>query len=144
MNTEVKENKLNEILFQYWEDLKGDKEMPCESDIKSEEIADVWDNCFLVEKNGDKYAYSHLGKSIIEAYGDAVEGEDIIEDDIYPESPSILAKLEEVSQTKEPMHYEGAFINRNNMDIKFRKMLLPLGDNGEVKYILGGMRWRFF
>lgn len=144
MSTETKEKRLSEILLTYWEELKGDSDMPSESAIDTDKLEDVWDNCFLVEKKGDKYAYSYLGKSIIEAYADVVEGEEIIEDQIYPESPGLIAKFEEVVHTKVPLHYEGAFINNNNMDIKFRKMLLPLGDDGEVKYLLGGMRWRAF
>jgi len=87
-------------------------------------------------------AYEFLGKSIIEAYADENVSEQIIEDQLYPESPGIINKFQEVVNALEPILYEGAFINKSNQDIKFRKILLPLGENGVVKHIIGGMRWK--
>ena len=44
---------------------------------------------------------------------------------------------------KEPLLYDGALINRDNLDIKFHKILLPLGDD-TITHIIGGMIWREF
>ena len=139
------EQRITDVIKTYWESKQNGRPFPSESDINSDEIASVWPNCFLVQvKPNGKYTYSFLGQSIIEAYADNIEGEEVVEDLLYPESPGVVAKFNEVVEAKEPVYYDGSFINKNNMDIKFRKMLLPLGENGKVTYILGGMRWRAF
>lgn len=137
------EQRITEALKTYWEGLQKDGKLPSEQDINSEDIPEIWENCFLVRVDGkNNFAYEFLGKSIIEAYADENVSEQIIEDQLYPESPGIINKFQEVVNALEPILYEGAFINKSNQDIKFRKILLPLGENGIVKHIIGGMRWK--
>lgn len=137
------EQRITDALKTYWEELKGTDKFPSEKQINSNDIEKIWENCFLVRVDGDnKFAYEFLGKSIIEAYADENVGEHIVEDQLYPESPGIVNKFVEATETEEPLFYEGVFINKNNIDIKFRKILLPLGENGKVKHLIGGMRWK--
>ena len=124
--------RITDALREYWESKKGGRPFPGEDEINQDDLREIWDNCFLVEIEGDKFRYSFLGDSIIEAYGDNLEGDEIVENEIYPESTSVINKLREVAESKEPVLFEGAFINKNNMDIKFRKTLLPLGEGDEV------------
>ena len=139
----MSEKRITEALKAYWEGLRKGGEIPSEKDIDANDIDDIWQSCFLVRVDEDgKFAYEFLGASIIEAYADENVGEPIIEDQLYPESPGIVNKFQEVVDAVEPIFYEGAFINKDNQDIKFRKILLPLGENGKVKHLLGGMRWK--
>ena len=114
--------------------------------MDEEELAAIWESCFLieVEEGGKKFKYEYLGNKIVEAYGADLEGLSVDDDPLYPESPDITTKLRETMQGCLPLQYEGAFISRDNADIKFHKILLPLGSGGKVNYILGGMRWREF
>jgi len=136
------EQRITDELKSYWERLRGSKPFPAEDQINSVDIEEIWQNCFLVHLEGNKFVYDFLGDSIIEAYADNKLGEDIIEDQLYPENPGILNKFKEVATLKAPVYYEGTFINHDNLDIKFRKILLPLGNSDKVEYILGGMRWK--
>jgi hypothetical protein len=138
----MSEQRLTDELMFYWNRLKQGKQFPSEDQIDQQEIQSIWQNCFLVKLEGDRFRYEILGDSIIQAYADNKIGEDIIEDQLYPESPGILNKFLEVARTKEPVYYEGVFVNKDNLDVKFRKILLPLGSGNEVEYILGGMRWK--
>lgn len=144
--TESKHHRITDLLKEYWESKKGTNPYPSEADIDDSEIGESWESCFLVEvvDGGKKFRYEYLGNQIVEAYGDDLEGQEIVEDLLYPESPDTTVKFRETMQGCLPLEYEGAFINKNNMDIKFRKILLPLGSGGKVNYILGGMRWRAF
>lgn len=137
------EQRITDALKTYWESLQNGRKFPTENDLSAEDIAPIWENCFLVRVDGDKkFAYEFWGKSIIEAYADDNIGEEVIEDQLYPESPGIIDKFQEVVTAEEPIFYEGAFINKANEDIKFRKILLPLGKDGVVTHIIGGMRWK--
>lgn len=140
----AEEKRITDALKDYWEALRGERKFPTENEIDSAKIADIWDHCFLAKAENGKFVYDFLGEGIIEAYADNMEGEEVVEDQIFPESPALRSKFQEVVDEQEPLFYDGAFINKNNMDIKFRKILLPLGDNGKVDYVLGAMRWKAF
>jgi hypothetical protein len=144
--TEAKQDRITDILRQYWEAKKGAAPYPAANDIDTKELENIWEDCFLIEvlDGGKSFKYEYLGDSIADAYADDLEGKEVIEDLLYPESPGVLIKFRETMQTCLPLEYEGAFINKNNADIKFRKILMPLGKAGKVNYILGGMRWRAF
>jgi hypothetical protein len=138
--------QLTEVLQEYWEDKKGNANFPAAADIDGTEIESIWQNCYLVEviDGGAKFMYEYLGDSIVEACGNDLEGTFIVDDLIYPETPEATAKLREVVKDHQPLVYDGAFINHQNQDIKFRKILLPLGAGNTVNYILGGMIWKAF
>ena len=136
------EQRITDELKSYWERLRGNRPFPSEDQISADELTLIWQNCFLAKFEGGHFSYDFLGESIIEAYADNTVGEDIIEDQLYPESPGIINKFQEVVTYKMPVYYEGSFINKDNLDIKFRKILLPLGIDGNVQYILGAMRWK--
>lgn len=141
-----KHNRITDILRGYWESKLEGRPYPAEDDISGTELNDIWEDCFMIEvlDGGKKFKYEYLGDNITVAYADDLEGKEVIEDLLYPESPGVLIKFNETMQGCLPLEYEGAFINKNNADIKFRKILLPVGSNGKVKFILGGMRWRAF
>ncbi len=146
MTNDEQLNRITDILREYWESKKGSAPYPDAEDIDSEDLSHIWEDCFMikVEDGGKSFSYEYLGDSIADAYADDMEGKEIIEDLLYPESPGVLIKFRETMQTCLPLEYEGAFINKNNADIKFRKILMPVGEKGKVGYILGGMRWRAF
>ena len=144
----MNDNKLldvTKLLKEYWEDKKIGAPFPEVSDISGSEIEDIWANCFIIAAKPDGgFAYEYAGENVAKAYEYEMEGQDIVDDMLYPESPELITKLTEVTKKPEPLEYEGAFISRENEDIKFRKILLPLSTDGEIKYILGGMIWRSF
>lgn len=146
-----KAKRITEILRNYWEDVRGDRPYPLESqiDTESELLQSIWDSCFLVriDPNAERpYAYSYLGKALVAAYGgqDGSERE-VCEALVYPSSMSMVHKFKEVADTKAPINEDGEFTNSVGELIKFRSELLPLGDqDGEVAYILGGMKWKVY
>jgi hypothetical protein len=144
--SKAKQERITDILREYWEGKKGNAPYPAANDINNSDLADIWEDCFMIEvvDGGKSFRYEYLGDSIADAYADDLEGKEVVEDLLYPESPGVLIKFRETMQTCLPLEYEGAFINKNNDDIKFRKILMPIGSGGKVTYILGGMRWRAF
>lgn len=138
--------RINEQLMEYWKSLKGSGRFPPESDFDNGQIEEVWDHCFLVEVKPENksYKYTYLGPALIEAYGDNIEGREVFSKVMSPETGNAATKFDEVVKRQEPVTYEGEFMNSNKMQIRFRKILLPLGEDGKVTYIVGGMKWRAF
>lgn len=135
---------LPKILEKHWNDKRGEEAFPAEYEISENELDAIWQNCFIVRISDAKFIYESFGESLIEAYSYNMQGEEVVDDVLYPESPPLAHKLIEVLNSKEPLTYDGALINKENIDIKFRKILVPLGEEGRITHILGGMIWRPF
>ena len=133
-----------EILKAYWLNAKGDNKYPAYEDIFESGLENIWPCCFIAEVQNGKFAYSYFGAEMTEAYAENLENAQIVEDLLYPESPEFSHKLIESLNSDQPLTYDGAFINRENTDIKFRKILLPLGTGNKVTHILGAMIWQRF
>ena len=143
MDSQNDHNRIHEKLTDYWQELRGDRPFPTESDINPDSLADIWDACFLIQVQGHSFHYAYLGTSLIEAYGNDLTNRDVCDRLIEPASPAMVHKCAEVVKTKNKAVDESEFTNTLGMRIKYRSCLLPLGDDaGEINYILGGMRWK--
>ncbi len=148
MNQYREKKRINELLQVYWDELRGKRPFPLESEISIEDLEMIWDSCFLVKVDAanpnQPFTYTYLGDSLIEAYGSESE-RDICERLVYPSNMSLVHKFHEVMEKKEPVLEESEFINSRNALIKYRSNILPLGDkDGKVAYLIGGMKWKAF
>lgn len=141
--------RLNERLMEYWQELRGYRAFPSESEIDPEVVSDLWPACFLVQATGrapeQGFKYTYLGTSLIEAYGDDLTQADVRDRLVDPGSKTLMKAFEQVVISRKPVVEEGEFRNRRGITVKYRCCMLPLGHNADrVDYILGGMRWRFY
>jgi len=140
------EMRITTRLKKYWDFLRGDKFFPSEKDIKPQEIESIWNNCFVVKADNscrkEDYRYKHPGKDIIKAYGSDLTG--LTVDSIASVEASHLAdKYELVLARKTFVMHEDEFNTPNNEILKYRQILLPLGEDGvNITAILGGMSYK--
>ncbi len=142
-----KYQRINETLLEYWHDKASGDNLPCEVDIDPDAFGDLWNHCFLVKiENDSKYRYIYMGDAIIEAYGDDLTGHEVCEKLVGEIEEPLIKEFQKVRSVKQPIQEESSFINRRQMEIRYRSCLLPLrGDNSEeVRYILGGMKWKAY
>jgi hypothetical protein len=139
------ERRITLRLLAYWEKMRAGRPMPSEKDIRPGDVQDLWDNCFLIQVANPprKSDYKHLGDAIRRAYlgGDLEDHDPRL---ISMDPAELEAHYERIITTKEPVVDEGEFRNPFNETIRYRQCLLPLGENGRVKAIFGGMRFRVF
>lgn len=142
--------RINERLMEYWQQKRGGRPYPDESELDPDELSDIWDSCFLVHLEGYDgkmpiFKYTYLGESIIEAYGDDLTNREVCERLVYPANNSLVLKFGEVAKTAAPTIEDSEFTNKNGVLIKFRAALLPLSKHTpQVSYIIGGMKWKAF
>jgi hypothetical protein len=141
--------RINERLRSYWNELRGARPFPSEREVDFTELDAVWKSCFLVKRDEAKqipFAYIYLGSDLIAAYGDDLGAREICERLVFPSSMSLLHKFEEVVRSRSPVEQEDVFTNTKGLLIKYRSLMLPLGDekNEHVEYIIGGMRWKAY
>jgi hypothetical protein len=145
-DTHTTERRITLRLIAYWEKLRAQKPMPSEADIDPDDLQDLWDYCFLIhvkDLGKPDYNYTYLGKAIQQAYlGElADDPEDLL---ISPNAAKLTASYNRVIESKLPVVEEGEFNNLHNDVVKYRQCMLPLGENGTVDAIFGGMRFKVF
>jgi len=144
--TSVIERRITLRMLSYWEKMRRGRLMPAERDIDPDEISDLWDSCFLIHvKDLDKpdYNYTYLGPKIVAAYEHGLS-DDETHGLLSPNAGKLVANYERVIQTSKPLIEEGEFTNMHQETVRFRQCLLPLGENGQVDAILGGMHFKIF
>lgn len=140
------ERRINVRLVAYWERIRAGREMPSENDIDPEDLADLWDYCFLIQVRDlakDDYNYTYLGAAIVEAYRNGLSQDD--PGKVVSLNANTLApNYTRVIDTRRPVMDEGEFLNPHGDTVKFRQCLLPLGHGNTVESIFGGMRFKIF
>lgn len=140
------ERRITLRLLAYWEKLRGDRLMPTEENINPDDIEDLWDSCMLIhvrDLDRKDYNFTYLGAAIIEAYRHGLPPDD--PDKLAsPNAGTLAHSYSKVIATMKPVLEEGEFRNPHNELIKYRQVLLPLGDENGVKAIFGGMRFKIF
>ena len=144
--SDAQKHRINERLKDYWQNLRKGRAMPLESDVVMEDLKDIWGFCFLVSVHENNYAYSYLGPSLIDAYGDDLTGKEITEKLLYPHPQSLVNTFRRVVDSAAPGEDESEFVNSRGVTVKYRSCVLPLGAHSQdsVAFLLGGMKWKAY
>lgn len=139
------EKRITVILKQHWDGLLNERRFPAENDINKEALGEVWRNCFIVEASNasrkEDYKYKYLGENIIKAYGRDLTGLNIKL--ATPEASHLAREYERVLALKRPVIDTGEINISKDEVIKYRQILLPLGDDGvNINAIWGGMSYK--
>lgn len=140
------EHRITLRLLAYWEKLRRGRDMPLEQDIVPDDIKDLWGNCFIVRIKDScppNYQFAHMGDAVARVYRGAL-CEDNPESFICPDGVYLSGRYEDMLNTAKPIIDEGEFHNSHGELIKYRQCLLPLGENGRITAIFGGMRYKIF
>ncbi len=142
--------RITEHLLRYWLQLRAAREMPQEKEINPDTIKESWDSCFLIQLTNAAahggYRYIYMGKNLLDAFGEDVTKEDA-ETLVSLPSPRVVSKFDQAVAMRKPLIDEGEFVNAQKITIKYRQILLPMGNNREpmeLSYLFGGMRWKAF
>ncbi len=138
--------RAHEQLLRYWNNLKGLRPYPSEDEVDPDAIDAIWDCCFLVtlidQPGSEGLQFEYVGQQLLAAYGVDMTGMSP-EDHDAPQLSSMLDSIHQVVNTAQPVIDDSVFVNRRNLEVRYRCALLPLGDDKGVNYVLGCMRWKF-
>lgn len=141
-----KERRITGRLKKYWTKLSDGRMFPRESEILPSMISDMWDYCFIVKADNsckkEDYQYTYLGQKIPDAYKRELRGISI-QTLASLDAGNLEHEYEKVLAWKRPVISNSE--NTIGMDkvIRFRQVLLPLGEDGiNITSILGCMSYR--
>lgn len=144
---ESNHHRITDILEDYWNEKRGKNPFPSIEQINMDELdIAVQDRSFLIhiEPIITKYVcnFQFLGKKISEGYEKDKSGKYIKHIVIgFLETPNDF--YDKVIQTKKPLKTEEVYEGKGGAVLKYRQILLPLGDEKgkPINGILGGMRF---
>lgn len=139
-----KERRLVLRLLDYWRGITGDRSYPSLSDIRSDDIADMWPYCFVLDVSEDEQnpILRYVGKELIACYGAPCENLHVSE----LRKSSLLERascyVKEVLRKGVPISYGDSFKSVEGESVLCRSILLPLSDDGEaISLVLGGTNY---
>lgn len=140
------ERRLSVRLLRYWNELRGIRSMPEESELDPDVLGDDWGFCFLLQSrdiaNIQDYNFTYLGDAILAAYCD----EDMDAHNqflIGPNAYRLGSHFDRVLETFAPVLDEGEFLSMHGRRVLYRQVLLPIGnDDKGVEAIFGGMNYK--
>lgn len=142
------ERRLPVRLLNYWNKIRGARRFPSERLIEPEEIAALWNHCYLIQvndlENRLKADFTYLGPEIIKTYKQYLAGEDT-QDIIVPNSSKLVPNFRQVIERREPIMQADVFITSRGNTIRFRQCMLPLGEHDDrVEAIFGCMQLKLY
>ncbi len=155
-NTKIKNNQTSGLhhrchdeLLTYWQKLAAGRNFPSESEIEPDDIAHIWDYCFLISLDDVVkrigYRYSYMGSALVGAFGDNPNSPDMALRLLSTTKVPNIKKIEEVVKEKHPVIDEGEFVNTHHMKVRYRTCIVPLGnEDGQVTHLFGVMRWKAY
>jgi hypothetical protein len=134
------------ILVQYWNQLRGDSELPQEDSIDPDRLIGVWERCFVVQlrdiKEVKDYNYTYYGPDLIEAFQDG-RLEEPNRHIASTDAKMLQERYEEVIAEAAPVMQEGEYEDSAGRIVKYRQILMPFGkEDGTVEAIMGGVWFR--
>lgn len=143
--------KLNDIpssilqnIYQYWQNMKGERDMPSRSDLNPAEITTLLPYIMLVdvEQQPLRYKYRLTGTETVKAIGYDVTGKYL--DELPLIEKHVKVRSDWLVKEKRPYIYfdKLKWSNRTLMD--YQAIALPLSSNGEdVDMFFLGMYYQF-
>jgi hypothetical protein len=141
------QQRITETLAEYWQAKRNNGRLPDEKDIDPSDLENIWDACFLVRyEEDDKFRYLFMGDDIIEALGDDLTGKEVCHKLVGELHDPLVEKFLPVLDADEPVYDESIFMNKKQMEIRYRMCMVPLlGEQASrANYILGGMKWKAY
>ena len=106
--------------------------MPHENEISADDLSDVWEDCFMLQVLDPavpSFEVLHRGRRLHEG---------------WPQPSHLSGSITTLLSKRGPMLEDGQIYDANGEIVKYRLCLLPLGDEGSVRIIFGGTRFKVF
>ena len=131
------------VLHRYWDEKRGRNDYPSRADLDPLDFSEIWPNTLLVEvidQEPPRFRFRVVGTAIVDLYGSDFTGKNLDEVQTGGLEDIVRTGYETAVKTVEPCFQGGVVLYRDNYEIEYRRVVLPLGDpGGKVNMLLVGM-----
>jgi hypothetical protein len=134
---DVDERRLNQRVFQYWQDHRPPGGFPAPADICAEALEEDWESCFILDARGDHGypKFDYLGRRLAKFSGVFLSGRTDWNRTVLDKATEQVAKT---LSTKGPVLCDDELTLFDGRRLLFRSVLLPLSaDGATITHLLG-------
>jgi hypothetical protein len=135
----MNKRRITEQLLFAWEQARGKLSMPPIESLAPYHFEALWPDCYVLHifsyAPGMPYEFTHIGSRLNDWFGDAVRTSDDI-----PFRAHVIDHYKQVIETAQPLLTEGEMPNASGHIIAYRHVMVPIGEEGVVTHIFGGLR----
>jgi hypothetical protein len=123
----------------YWASKCGDATMPRRADIDPTEIPALLPYLCIAEiHQPQRFRFRLIGSAICRRWGENYTGKWLDEFDLAGERTAILEQYAAAAQSAKPRYDTAEFVNEHGRYLHYRRLLLPLSDDGTTPNMLLG------
>lgn len=126
-------HKTSEVLFAYWDKVRGDRATPRRFEIDPGKIATILPSTFILERlDADHFRFRLAGTQVCDAFGSELRGTNFLAGWTPGDRASLVRHLSALTKqgAVETVHMEAAPMARPSTP--FEMILLPLRHSGEL------------
>ncbi|WP_321395652.1 PAS domain-containing protein [Emcibacter sp.] len=144
VNTSGQERRITFQLYDQWEKLAGEREMPSLRELAPSDIAPYKDQMVLIDirDRNQEPTLQVIGHALKEDLEEDLTGKNLSDIPRRTMISRITDHYLEVFANRTPISFEAEFVNKEKERALYRGILLPFSDGGEeINFILGAVRW---
>jgi hypothetical protein len=139
MLTEANHDPDLTALHRYWTVKCAGRKMPRRSDLDPTEIPSLLPHLFITEVHFPlRFRFRLVGTAICERWAENYNGKYLDELSLGEERQAVLTQYELAARTAAPCYDSAEFTNELGRYLHYRRLLLPLSDDGETPTMLLG------
>jgi hypothetical protein len=128
-------------LYAYWNERRGTRAMPCRADIRPSDVRGLLPHIFIADIFEPlSIKFRLVGSAICARWGINPTGRCLDELDLDGERTRVQEQFGSVVRTGEPRYDIEEFVNDHGRYLHYRRLLLPLSDDGSKPNMLLGMQ----
>jgi len=126
-------------LHEYWTGKCAGRKMPCRGDIDPTEVPTLLPHLFMVEIHAPlRFRFRLVGTAICDRWAENYQGKWLDELSLGEDREAVLRQYELAAKTAMPRYDSAEFTNEFGRYLHYRRLLLPLSDDGEIPTMLIG------
>ncbi len=129
-------------IYRYWLDIKGDRNMPCRSDLNPADIVKLLPHISLIDVEKDRYKIRLVGTETVKALDTEITGKYL--DELPLIEPYLKDRYDWMVREKRPYLVSGRLKWSCKSFLNFCSIGLPLSENGkDVGILMYGSYYQF-
>lgn len=126
-------------LFDYWQDTRGDREIPRRADIDPLKIPDLLPYIFLIDVPADRnpLVYRLVGTAVVSLFGQEMTGQPFGAGTLPRYRAEVLQRYRRIIAARRPFFQYAQLRDLTNDFTHVERLILPLSDGGRVNMLLG-------
>jgi hypothetical protein len=139
------EQRLTFRLLSYWNRIRGERPLPCLSDVNIEEIKELWYFSFTIDLREPVHRFHYFGSSLSDIFQEDYTGrsvQELVDEDVVVNNT--IGFYERAVVSREPVMEAASFV-LDAGEVRYRSIIVPLSSDGQIiDFLMGTTNYKIF